>query len=139
MKLELRQPSDTEFQPIIDHIKEYELDDRDLKPEQFLAAYTDNGLAGFGRLKHHPDCYELCSLGVITPLRHKGIGKAIVAGLIKRCPEDLYLTCIIPSFFEPFGFITTENPPESILKKLEYCTNCLCVPEKYVAMVLERP
>jgi N-acetylglutamate synthase-like GNAT family acetyltransferase len=136
MKLELKQPSLIEFQHITVHIKEYELDDRDLKPEQFLAAFNENELAGFGRLKHHTDCYELCSLGVITPLRHQGIGKALVAGLIERCPKDLYLTCIIPSFFEPFGFIITHDPPPSIVEKLDYCTNHLSVPEKYVPMLL---
>jgi N-acetylglutamate synthase-like GNAT family acetyltransferase len=138
MKLTLRMPDTEEFQDILDHIREFELDDRDLQVNQFIAAFRNKKLVGFGRLRKHSDGTELCSLGVITPLRRKGIGKAIVTQLIKGAPEKLYLVCIIPDFFTPFNFRITSDYPSSLQDKLDYCTNHLVVPEKYVVMKLNQ-
>jgi N-acetylglutamate synthase-like GNAT family acetyltransferase len=135
MTPDLRVPSDQEFQLIREYIHEFELDNRDLQAAQFIAAFRSGELAGFGRLRKHPDCTELCSLGVITPLRRRGIGRAIVTELIKHASSDIYLACIIPDFFISFGFQVTEKFPSSILNKLNYCSEELIVPEKYVAMV----
>ncbi|MBL7890041.1 MAG: GNAT family N-acetyltransferase [Bacteroidia bacterium] len=134
MDLLLKTPDEKEFQQICDYIREFELDDRDLMQEQFVAAYRNNELVGFGRLRERGDCTELCSLGVVTPHRRKGIGKALVKELIKRTKGELFLVCIIPDFFAPFGFKKTSNYPLSIQEKIDYCTAELVVPEKYVAM-----
>lgn len=138
MKLELRSPTEPEFQHICNYIHDFQLDDRELYKEQFTGAYKDNKLVGFGRLKKHEDCTELCSLGVITPLRGQGIGKAIVKELIKQTSDKLFLACIIPEFFQPFGFETVSEIPPSIINKLNYCSQELVVPEKYVAMMLKK-
>lgn len=134
MKLILRTPGVKEFQQICNYITEFELDNRDLQIQQFTAAFRDDQLVGFGRLRAHNDCLELCSLGVITPLRRKGIGKAIVSELTKRADQQLYLVCIIPDFFSPFNFHITDHFPASIQNKLDYCTNELSVAETYVVM-----
>lgn len=123
------------FKTIIDHIKKFELDDRLLGPEQFLVALHNNTIVGFGRIREFEDCSELCSLGVIEPERHKGIGKALTLALIQKAKQSLYLVCIIPSFFEPMGFSICTNYPEALASKLNYCTNQLVVPEQYVVMV----
>ena len=96
-------------------------------------------MVGFGRLREHPDCLELCSLGVATSYRRKGIGKAIVAKLIEHFSKNIYLVCIIPDFFIPFGFHKVEIFPVSIQNKIEYCTSELVVPETYMAMLLSPP
>jgi N-acetylglutamate synthase-like GNAT family acetyltransferase len=138
MKTEFRIPSTEEFQQIVEYIREFELDDRDLQPEQFIAAFVQKQIAGFGRLRKHSTCTELCSLGVVTPLRGKGIGKSIVKELIRTADDDIYLSCIIPSFFTPFGFQITENYPSPMKEKLDYCESELTVPECYVIMLLSR-
>lgn len=138
MELILRTPDNKEFQQICNYIRDFELDNRDLQPEQFTAAFRNNVLVGFGRLRQHSDCIELCSLGVITPLRRKGIGKAIVSELTKRTSQTLYLVCIIPDFFTPFNFKITDNFPGAVQNKFEYCTKELAVPEKYVVMQFEK-
>lgn len=138
MQLVLRTPNTEEFHRICDYIRDFELDDRDLRPEQFTAAFRNNELVGFGRLRKHTDCIELCSLGVITSLRRKGIGKAIVEELIKQAPGKIYLVCIIPEYFTPFGFKVTENYPPSVQNKVNYCTEQLVVPEAYIVMLLNQ-
>lgn len=138
VELILKSPSEKEFEQICDYIREFELDNRGLKREEFVAAIRSGELVGFGRLRHHADCIELCSLGVITPLRRQGIGKAIVQKLVSMAPGAVYLSCIIPDFFIPFGFRVTENYPASMKEKLHYCIHELVVPEKYVIMVLNK-
>lgn len=136
--LSFRIPSRQEFLQIRNYIQQFELDDRNLKQEEFTAAFRDDQLVGFGRLRKHVDCTELCSLGVVTSHRRKGIGKAIVKELIKRAEEQIHLVCIIPEFFIPFGFQIIESFPASIEDKLHYCTSELVVPEMYVAMLLQK-
>lgn len=134
MDIIIKIPSEKEFQQICNYIREFELDDRGLKQEEFIAAFRNNELVGFGRLRKHSDSTELCSLGVVTPHRRQGIGKALVKELILRSASELYLVCIIPEFFTPFGFAIVAEFPTAIQEKLDYCTDCLVVPEKYVVM-----
>jgi hypothetical protein len=54
--LNLRQPTDIEFEQIRLFINEFELDNRNLKSAEFIAAIRDNELVGFGRLRFHNDC-----------------------------------------------------------------------------------
>jgi hypothetical protein len=76
----------------------------------------------------------MCSLGIITKERNKGIAKLLVQHLIDVSTQPLYLVCIIPEFFTPFNFkIVTEYPPE-LQNKLEYCIHDLVVEEEYVVM-----
>lgn len=139
MKFALKQPSDKEFAQIRNFIADFELDNRDLKKEQFVVALDTNGeVLGFGRLRLHSDCMELCSLGVVTPHRLKGIGKALVNRLLRNTSNPVYLVCIIPDFFKPFGFEITEKYPASIQDKMKYCTQELIVPETYLAMRYNR-
>lgn len=133
-----RTPSEQEFLLIRNYIQQFELDDRNLKQEEFTAAFRENELVGFGRLRQHSDCIELCSLGVVTNHRRKGIGKAIVNELIQRSKSSIHLVCIIPEFFTPFGFEVVGNYPSAIHDKLNYCTQELVVPETYVAMLLKK-
>lgn len=136
--LSFKTPTDKEFLQICEYIHEFELDDRILLQHQFTIALRDNELVGFGRLRNHSDCTELCSLGVITEHRRQGIGKAIVAELLRKAPPNLYLVCIIPDFFSPFGFHIVNEYPAPIKNKLEYCTHELIVPETYVVMQLHK-
>ena len=137
MSLQLKSPSEKEFIQICDFIHEFELDNRELKREEFTVAFRENELVGFGRLREHSDCVELCSLGVITQHRKQGIGKAIVKELIKKSKSSIHLVCIIPEFFSPFNFQLVKNYPSAIQDKLNYCTQELIVPETYVAMCLQ--
>ena len=136
--LTFRAPTSYEFLQIRNYIQQFELDDRNLKQEEFSAAFRENELVGFGRLREHTDCIELCSLGVVNDHRRQGIGKSIVKELIKRSKSSIHLVCIIPDFFTPFGFLIVKEYPAAIQNKLDYCTHELVVPENYVAMCLTK-
>ncbi|MCX6296356.1 MAG: GNAT family N-acetyltransferase [Bacteroidetes bacterium] len=136
--LSLKTPTEKEFFQIKNYIQVFELDDRVLQQHEFIAAFRNDELFGFGRLRQHADCIELCSLGVVTKHRRQGIGKAIVAELIKKSNSSIYLVCIIPDFFAPFGFQIIGTYPTAIQDKLNYCTQELIVPETYVVMQLQK-
>lgn len=133
-----RTPTENEFLQIRNYIQLFELDNRNLKQEEFIAAFRENELVGFGRLRQHSDCIELCSLGVVAKHRRQGIGKSIVNEFIKKTDQSIHLVCIIPEFFIPFGFHIVEKYPLAIQNKLHYCTKELFVTETYVPMCLKK-
>ena len=135
--MHLTEPTSRQFEQICQLIAALELDDRELHSAQFVAATSSGMLSGFGRIRHYKSCSELCSLGVIEPQRHKGIGRLLVNRLIAKASEPLYLVCIIPGFFEPLGFRIIHEYPAEIRDKLEYCREALSVPEEYVVMRYE--
>lgn len=102
--------------------------------EQFLMAKEDAELLGFGRIRSHKDCDEFCTLGVIKNNRNKGVGEELIKAIIKKSTQPLYLACIIPAYFEPFGFKTVNEYPAEMLDKLNYCRSELAVEEEYVIM-----
>ncbi|MBI3520731.1 MAG: GNAT family N-acetyltransferase [Bacteroidetes bacterium] len=123
---------------IKEFIRQFELDNRALLSHQFLVAKENNEVLGFGRIREHEDCSELCSLGVTEPKRLQGIGKQLVKALILKAQQPLYLVCIIPDFFIPFGFTVVSHYPNALEEKVQYCTSELIVPEKYVVMKYTR-
>lgn len=136
--MRIEEPSAQQFNGIVRLIGQFELDDRELLPTQFLAAVSQDTLLGFGRIRNYGFCSELCSLGVVEPQRHKGIGSLLVQKLIQKAQQPLYLVCIIPEFFEPFGFKSTADYPPELAQKLAYCRESLSVPEEYVVMKYEQ-
>lgn len=126
--------NETDFELIKQLIKQFELDDRALESGQFLAAKDGDELLGFGRIRLRKNCSELCSLGVTEPKRLQGIGKQLVKELILKSQQPLYLVCIIPEFFTPFGFKVVSEYPDDMQEKLDYCSSELMVPETYVVM-----
>ena len=51
MQLVFASHSDEDFKQILTYIHAFELDDRGLKKEEFCAAFSNNQLLGFGRLR----------------------------------------------------------------------------------------
>ena len=132
--LNIKPANENDFELIKKLIYQFELDDRDLQCTQFLVAKEGDEVFGFGRIRIRGNCSELCSLGVTEPKRLQGIGKELVKELILKAKEPLYLVCIIPEFFTPFGFEVVSDYPEEMQEKLNYCSSELIVPETYVVM-----
>lgn len=134
MNILLNKATPEDFELIKLYIAEFELDNRDLKIEQFTVAKQNDVLLGFARIRKHNGCDEFCSLGVIEQERHNGIAKSLTEKGINTSSQPLYLVTIIPEFFETLGYqIVNEYPPE-MQDKLDYCNSELSVPEKYVVM-----
>ena len=138
MDILISTPTNIEMTLIHHHVKDFVLDAEDLQKEQFLIARHKNTLIGFGRLRKHKDCTELCTLGVLPEHRGKGVGKKITNKLIKKAHSEIYVVCIIPNFFQKFGFEIVKNYPSSIARKHHLCTTKFIVDEAYCVMRFSR-
>lgn len=116
------------------HIAQFELDDHDLNPAQFMVALKNNTVLGFGRVREYDTCAEMASLGVMEGQRNKGIGKALVKTLMNKTKKPLYLVSVIPDYFSNLGFVICNTYPAVIKNKLNFCITKLYVQEPYVVM-----
>ncbi|NTV81970.1 MAG: GNAT family N-acetyltransferase, partial [Candidatus Aminicenantes bacterium] len=69
----------------------------------WVAAAEDGRIVGLVALKTHPDCLELCALGVDPEQRGQGIAGKLVEALLAAAPGDVHLATVIPGFFETCG------------------------------------
>jgi len=130
-------PGEKEFELVKQYVADFELDDREMQPIQFLIAFRCGKFLGFGRIRKHRGCDEFCTLGIVTTERKAGIGKQIVRAIIKVSNQPMYLACVIPKYFEPFGFKTVQSFPAEMQYKLNYCNAALPVGATYVVMQYE--
>jgi len=127
--MELRKALGSDM-PTIDKIAlRYDLDSNDTKADQFIVAVEDKNIIGFGRLLPHAECIELGTIGVVEEHRKKGVAKRIIGKLLKTAKEmgykKIYLTTLVPSYFEKFGFRKlNEAPPNCMIRKKEWCEGC---------------
>ena len=134
MEILLRDAEETDMKFIRFCVKQFVLDDADMHSHQFVVAEIAGAIVGFGRLRKHTDCTELCTLGVVVEYRGKGIGRKLVNRLIEKSRTDLFVVCIIPAFFRKFGFKQIDNFPVSMFQKHKMCTEKFVVPETYCVM-----
>lgn len=129
--------SSKDFELVKKYIQDFELDNRHLLQSEFLTLKQNDILLGFGRIREFSGFSELLSLGILIDQRSKGYGKLLCEALINKAKSTLYLVCIIPSFFEQFGFKPCIDFPLEIKEKLNYCSANLIVEEKYIVMKRE--
>jgi len=127
----IRKARQTDMAKINSIALKYDLDSNDMEFQQFIVAEEAGKIVGFGRLLPHEGCIELGTIGVVEEYRGKGIAKKIIERLLdlvraglKPAPS-VYLTTLIPSFFEQFGFKRLdEAPPDCMIRKKEWCEGC---------------
>jgi N-acetylglutamate synthase-like GNAT family acetyltransferase len=119
MPLHIRNATNRDMPSIVRMIGEFQLDYENLQPEQFIVVEDGNIMAGFGRLQPCVDATELGCVGVLHERRKHGIGKLIIDELIRRGPEEIWITTDMPEYFQPLGFREAEQIPRSIAKKLD--------------------
>lgn len=120
MEIFVRSALGSDIKKIKPYLDEYGLDNENLDYRRFFVAEVLNELAGFGRIKQYGNICEIASIGVIEQFRRTGVGRKIIEKLIDIAPsEEIWLTTIIPEYFEQFGFLEEENVPDEILLKCE--------------------
>ncbi len=90
-------------------------------------------------LKKHPDCLELCALGVDSGFRGKGVAKALVEALMAEAQGAVHLATIIPGFFESYGFVRTRDIPATFpaKRRTAWCEGC--PQERCTVMLRKKP
>ena len=115
--------------PFIEKLAQsFDLDCEDMAYDQFITAKSDDNIIGFGRLRKYyegtenkPYCTELATVGVIPEARKNGIGSMIVKELILNSSPGTFVTCVIPGFFNKFGFQPVKEYPRVLQKKVDFC------------------
>ena len=136
-KMILRGATMNDMPPIVRMIGEFDLDYEHLAPEQFLVIEEGGQIAAFGRLKPYPDAVELGSVGVRPDRRNAGYGRMMVEALIKKAPDEIWITTNLRDYFRQFGFAESFQMPASIKNKLENFCHFTCRPG-IAAMVLRK-
>ena len=96
-------------------------------------------IVGLVALKKHPDCLELCGLGVDMRFREKGLGRSLVEALMANAPDDVHLATVIPGFFEACGFERAADIPAAFIakRKTAWCEGC--PRERCTVMLRKKP
>jgi len=129
----IRKARKPDFPQVLELAQSYGLDYCRMEADDFWVAEENGRIMGICGLKKHPDCQELCSLGVEANDRGRGLASRLVRALLRNIQGQIYLASIIPEFFERFGFEKTDRFPSSMVKKSEWCEGCH--PEKCQVMV----
>lgn len=122
----LRRAVESDIEIIRPYVEHLNLDIFDMDYQKFYIYEHEGLIAGFGRYKNMGDYYELATIGVLEPFRRKGIGKKIVNQLLNTIPaKEIWLTTIIPEYFQKFGFkkINDNIPIQLRLKTRNICRN----------------
>lgn len=120
----IRAAKSEDLKIISDYMKEYELDTKDIKIEQFVVAEVLKNLAGFARIKKYQNIYEIASVGVVKEYRNLGIAREMIEYLITNCPsEKIWIVTKIPEYFSKLGFEKTDlAPTELVTKSNQVCS-----------------
>jgi N-acetylglutamate synthase-like GNAT family acetyltransferase len=116
-----------------------ELDYPGIETDALWVAREAGRTIGLIALKEHPDCLELCALGVDPDCSGRGAAKALVEALMAEAPGAVHLATIIPSFFEACGFRATQDVPAAFpaKRKTAWCDGC--PQELCTVMVRDKP
>ncbi len=113
------------------------LDYPGLEADILWVAAEGAAVVGLVALKRHPDCVELCALGVEPARRGKGIARALVEALMAEAPGEVHLATVIPAFFETCGFNPASIVPATFPARrgTAWCEGC----RKDLCTVMARP
>lgn len=122
----MRKAGEADLPAITALARSLDLDYPGMDNDTFWVAEEEGRIFGMVGLKQHPDCLELCALGVDLHHRSRGTGRALVAELKRATAADIHLGTVIPGFFESCGFVKTEEIPGTFLKKRKtaWCEGC---------------
>jgi len=103
-----------------------DLDYPGMESDRLWIAEESTEIVGTIVLKKHPDCLELCGLGVEPRFRGKTVGTDLVEAVMAVAPGRVHLATIIPEFFEACGFKKSADIPATFLEKQRtaWCDGC---------------
>jgi N-acetylglutamate synthase-like GNAT family acetyltransferase len=125
--MRVRKIDQGEASPVVELARILGLDYPGMEADELWAAEAEGRIAGLVALKKHPDCLELCALGVDPAFRGRGVARALVEALLAEAPGDVHLATIIPEFFEARGFRVIEDKIPATFpakRKTAWCEGC---------------
>ena len=115
------------------------LDYPGMESDRLWVAEESAEIVGLIALKEHPDCLELCALGVEPRFRGKGVGKDLVEAVMAAASGRVHLATIIPEFLEACGFEKSADIPATFPEKRKTAWCDGCPQERCTVMVRKKP
>jgi N-acetylglutamate synthase-like GNAT family acetyltransferase len=131
--MRVRKARKSDFPQIVRIARKYGLDYAGMEADDFWVVADGARVRGICGLKAHPECLELCALGVDEKWRGLGWGERLVRAVVRKAGGELFLATVIPGYFARRGFERAESVPASLVKNAEWCAGC--TPERCVVMV----
>ncbi len=117
----ISRPSEEDWSEVVRLAEDINLDRRAMRPGEFMVCKRDGMMLGIGRIRQHPDCKELCTLGVVEAYRGLGIGTALVRHLLEGVKEPVYVVTDVPGYFKRLGFEPNDTNLFSLNEKRRIC------------------
>lgn len=131
--MSVRKARQADFRDVARLARKYGLDYAGMEADDFWVVEEGGAVLGICGLKRHPECLELCALGVEDAFRGRGWGEKLVRAVLGEAADEVYLATIIPGFFTRLGFGKARSVPPSMVKKADWCAGC--TPELCTVMV----
>jgi N-acetylglutamate synthase-like GNAT family acetyltransferase len=109
-----------------------------MEADPLWIAENEGETIGLVALKAHPDCLELCALGVDPRFQGRGVAGALVEALMAEAPGDVHLATIIPGFFEGRGFHIIKDPIPAAFPAKRQTAWCQGCPQELCAVMLRK-
>ena len=124
--MRVRKARETDIPLIVDLARSLDLDYPGMEGDQFWVAEHEERIIGIVGLKSHPDCLELCALGVEPIHRGKSVARSLVSALMAEASGDVHLATVIPGFFKTCGFQKAWDISETFNEKrrTSWCEGC---------------
>jgi len=101
------------------------LDYPGMDDDPFWVADENGVIVAACGLKRHPDCREICAVGVAESFRGRGAAKAMIRRVLKDVPGEIFLATIRPEVFASLGFVPADAVPVSIAARpAGWCDGC---------------
>ncbi len=122
----VRTPATEDIPGILELARSLGLDYPGMEADKIWIAEAGGRVVGLVALRTHPDCLELCSLGVDPGFRSRGAGRSLVEALMAEAPAEVFLGTTIPEYFESLGFRRAESIPATFVEKYRtpWCEGC---------------
>jgi len=122
--MRIRKGRASDLPQILSLAQKLNLDYLGMAADDFWVAAEGEKVWGICGLKKHPDCAELCALGVEESRRRRGLGGRLVRAVLRAEDAEIYLATVIPGYFSGFGFCEADLVPASMIKKADWCEGC---------------
>ena len=124
--MNLRQALPEDIAPAVRLAAALGLDYPGMEADMLWVASEGGEVVGLVALRRHPDCLELCALGVEPSRRGRGIARALIEALMGEAPGPVHLATVIPGFFASRGFRPAAAVPATFPARrgTAWCDGC---------------
>jgi N-acetylglutamate synthase-like GNAT family acetyltransferase len=133
----VRRARAAEWPGILALLRDLELEYPAMDPSCFYVGGSGGEVVAVAELKEGADHSLLSCVGVRESLQGSGLGRALVAEVLRDARHDVYLYTLVPGFFARCGFSpAAATPPGLPGRQLYGCVGC--DPARCICMVRKR-